>query len=152
MNTEDKFNVINSMFRDNPNFLVRHHIDSFDLFFKEKLKEIVKDNNPIRFITEYDEESKLYKYTADIYIGGKEADKIYYGKPIIYDNINNEERTHYMMPNEARLRNMTYSFPIHYDIDIDFKNDREFLVGIRDKFFTFNKTKLPFYKDGTYLK
>ena len=121
MNTEDKFNVINSMFRDNPNFLVRHHIDSFDLFFKEKLKEIVKDNNPIRFITEYDEESKLYKYTADIYIGGKEADKIYYGKPIIYDNINNEERTHYMMPNEARLRNMTYSFPIHYDIDIDFK-------------------------------
>ena len=71
MNTEDKFNVINSMFRDNPNFLVRHHIDSYDLFFKEKLKEIVKDNNPIRFITEYDEESKLYKYTADIYIGGK---------------------------------------------------------------------------------
>ena len=37
-------------------------------------------------------------------------------------------------------------------IDIDFKNDNEFLVGIRDKFFTFNKTKLPFYKDGTYLK
>ena len=25
MNTEDKFNVINSMFRDNPNFLVRSH-------------------------------------------------------------------------------------------------------------------------------
>ena len=26
-----------------------------------------------------------------------------------------------MMPNEARLRNMTYSFPIHYDVDIDFR-------------------------------
>ena len=121
MNIEDNFNIIESMFRDNPNFLVRHHIDSYNLFFKEKLKEIIIDNNPIRFITEFDEESKLYKYTAEIYIGGKNGDKIYYGKPIIYDNVNNEERIHYMMPNEARLRNMTYGFPIHYDVDIDFK-------------------------------
>lgn len=37
-------------------------------------------------------------------------------------------------------------------VDIDFKNENEFLVGIRDKFFTFEKTKLPFYKQGTYLK
>ena len=37
-------------------------------------------------------------------------------------------------------------------IDIDFKNENEFYVGIRDKFFTFNKAKLPFYKKGTYLK
>ena len=34
--------------------------------------------------------------------------KIYYGKPIIYDNIDGEERIHYMT-NEARL-NMTYGF------------------------------------------
>ena len=32
-----------------------------------------------------------------------------------------KKEIHFMMPNEARLRNMTYSFPIHYDIDIDFK-------------------------------
>ena len=34
MNIEDKFNVIDSMFRDNDNFLVRLHIDSYNLFFK----------------------------------------------------------------------------------------------------------------------
>ena len=142
MNIEDKFNIIDSMFRDNENFLVRHHIDSYNLFFKEKLKEIIIDNNPIKFITEYDEETKLYKYTADIYIGGKNGDKIYYGKPIIYDNVNNEERIHYMMPNEARLRNMTYGFAIHYDIDIDFKileeND-EGKTG-KDKFNVYQRT------------
>ena len=142
MNIEDKFNVIDSMFRDNDNFLVRHHIDSYNLFFKNKLREIITDNNPIRFITEYDEDTKLYKYTADIYIGGKNGDKIYYGKPIIYDNIDGEERIHYMMPNEARLRNMTYGFAIHYDIDIDFKileeND-EGKVG-KDKFNVYQRT------------
>ena len=30
--------------------------------------------------------------------------------------------------------------------------DKEFLIGIRDNFFIFEKTKLPFYKNGTYLK
>ena len=59
-----------------------------------------------------------------------DGSKIYYGKPIIYDGnssveVAEEKKSdnyiHYMMPNEARLRNMTYSFPIHYDVDIDFK-------------------------------
>jgi DNA-directed RNA polymerase II subunit RPB2 len=56
-----------------------------------------------------------YKYSARIYIGGKNADKIYYGKPIVFD----ENNQHYMFPNEARLRNMTYGISIHYDVDIE---------------------------------
>jgi len=49
-------------------------------------------------------------------MGGKDANRIYYGKPMIYDDTN----SHYMYPNEARLRNMTYGMTIHYDIEIDF--------------------------------
>lgn len=48
--------------------------------------------------------------------GGKTGDRLYYGKPMIYD----DKRFHYMYPNEARLRNMTYGFTIHYDVDIEF--------------------------------
>jgi DNA-directed RNA polymerase II subunit RPB2 len=50
-----------------------------------------------------------------MYFGGKEGNKIYFGKPVIYDN----ENSHYMFPNEARLRNMTYSIPIYCDLEID---------------------------------
>ncbi|MDP6586563.1 MAG: hypothetical protein QF535_18050, partial [Anaerolineales bacterium] len=42
--------------------------------------------------------------------------RIYYGKPVIYD----DDRSHFMYPNEARLRNMTYGMTIHYDIEVEF--------------------------------
>ena len=31
-----------------------------------------------------------------------------------------DERAHFMYPNEARLRNMTYGVTVHYDIDVDY--------------------------------
>ena len=37
-------------------------------------------------------------------------------------------------------------------VDYEMRLDKEFLIGIRDNFFIFEKTKLPFYKNGTYLK
>ena len=57
----------------------------------------------------------------NIYFGGKNVDKIYYGKPEVYDNVNNKERQHYMYPNEARLRNMTYALTVHYDLEVEYK-------------------------------
>jgi DNA-directed RNA polymerase II subunit RPB2 len=36
---------------------------------------------------------------------------------MIYD----DNYTHFMYPNEARLRNMTYAFTVHYDVDVEFK-------------------------------
>ena len=52
----------------------------------------------------------------ELFLGGKKGDKLYYGKPLIFD----EQREHYMYPNEARLRNMTYAVTIHYDVEVDF--------------------------------
>ena len=37
-------------------------------------------------------------------------------------------------------------------VDYEMRLEKEFLIGIRDNFFIFEKTKLPFYKNGTYLK
>ncbi len=128
--------TINSLFKDNPQLLVKHHIDSYNNFFNSGIKEIFKDRNPIRFFKDIDEETEEYKYECNLYLGGKEADKIYYGKPIIYDSENETERIHYMYPNEARLRNMSYKFTIHYDVDVEFRiliDKEEGLKGM-DKF------------------
>jgi len=108
--------LIDKYFKDNPNCLVAHHLESFNDFFKSGIKRIFYENNPIRFIEREEESNQGKRNECLLYLGGKEGSRIYYGKPVIYDDNN----SHYMYPNEARLRNMTYGITIHYDVDVDF--------------------------------
>ena len=109
--------LIDIYFKDNPYNLVSHHLESYNDFFGSGINQIFKENNPIRYI-DREEDDKSNTHTRKqilLYLGGKKGDKIYFGKPIIYD----ENYTHYMYPNDARLRNMTYGMTIHYDVDVD---------------------------------
>ena len=117
------WNLIDKYFKDNPYNLVAHHLDSYNDFFNKGIYQIFKENNPIRFIErqEEGEETTNIKHECFLYLGGKNGDKIYFGKPVIYDeNENGTPYPHYMYPNDARLRNMTYGVTIHYDLDVDF--------------------------------
>ena len=109
--------LIDKYFKDNPNNLVSHHLESYNDFFRNGIKRIFSENNPIRFIEREEEGNETGKRNeCHLYLGGKDGSKIYYGKPVIYDDHN----AHYMFPNDARLRNMTYGITIHYDVDVEF--------------------------------
>ena len=111
------WDIIGTYFKDNPDFAVKHHINSYNDFIEKDIPQILKERNPIRIIKEIVDVGKEsdYRYKMELYIGGKDGKKLYYGKPIIYDNKNQ----HYMFPNESRLRNMTYGVTIHYDVEVD---------------------------------
>ena len=117
------WNIIDKYFKDNPYNLVAHHLDSYNDFFSKGIFQIFLDNNPIRFIERDDNIENDKRNQCLLYLGGKKADKIYFGKPIIYDDTNingiSEPYPHYMYPNDARLRNMWYGMTIHYDVDVD---------------------------------
>ena len=53
-------------------------------------------------------------------MGGLDGKRIYIGKPVIYDKDGDKNRKHFMYPNEARLRNLSYTMSIHYDVDIEY--------------------------------
>jgi DNA-directed RNA polymerase II subunit RPB2 len=110
---EKHFKIIDTFFRENT--LVDHHLNSCNNFYEKDIFKVLKDMNPIQYYSEFDEKLKTHKYNTNIYIGGVNADKVYYGKPCIFDSDNH----HYMIPNEARLRNMTYGITIHFDVDIE---------------------------------
>ena len=111
------WNLIDKYFSDNPNNLVAHHLESYNEFFNNGINKIFHENNPIRFIETEDEESNSEKRNECLlYLGGEDGSRVYFGKPVIYD----DTHTHYMYPNDARLRNMTYGTSIHYDVDVEF--------------------------------
>ena len=128
------WNLIDKYFKDNPYNLVAHHLDSYNDFFSKGIFQIFRENNPIRFI-EREEEIKSKKNSevlpkeCRLYFGGKNGDKLYFGKPIIYDDTSLEEGNkpypHYMYPNDARLRNMNYGITIHYDVDVEFSYTKD---------------------------
>ena len=116
MDEETIWKIIDKYFKSNPNILVSHHLDSYNDFMKNGIKRIFKEKNPIKIIKKQNPVTKEFDLRCNLYLGGKTGERIYIGKPIIYD----ETREHYMYPNEARLRNMTYGATIHYDVDVDF--------------------------------
>ena len=150
------WNIIDSYFNDKPNCLVAHHIDSYDDFFKNGIYKIFQEKNPVKLYSNYDESIKDYRHQCKLYFGGKNGDKLYFGKPNIYDK-NNE---HYMFPNEARLRNMDYSMTIHYDIDVEFVDnlkdgEEPYIVGgddLEDDQWIDGQTKFENYKETNISK
>ena len=93
-------------------------------------KNIIIDSNGIislfNNITVYNYTSLPANITNGVYILAN--NQLYYGKPILYSDTSlSQEDIHiqYMYPNEARLRNLTYGFTIHYDLVIEPENENE---------------------------
>ena len=116
MNESTIWDLIDVYFKENSHTLVRHHIDSYNQFVEEDISQILRDNNPVKVRLNMDESIQDFRTKCDLYLGGKDGSRVYFGKPIINDPNN----THFMYPNEARLREMTYAMTIHYDIDVEY--------------------------------
>ena len=113
---EVSWKLIDKYIRDNPQYLVDHHLESYNSFFSKGIVSIFNENNPIRFIEREDKDDPdALRNECLVYLGGKDGSKLFFGKPIIYDDMT-DKKAHYMYPNDSRLRNMTYGITIHYEV------------------------------------
>ena len=112
----DNWTVIKSLLKEsNYKNVIRHHIESYNDFINNKIPTIVKQFNPLSIYHEYIPDSNTYKYEIKINFG-----ETSYNKPTIYEN---DGSTKTMYPQEARLRNFTYSQLILVDMRIDIIED-----------------------------
>ena len=74
---------IDKYFDDNPNAFVQHHLNSYNDFFKNGIKNVLRETNPIQIMKLQDPKTNKFNLRCNIFLGGKTGDKIYYGKPII---------------------------------------------------------------------
>jgi DNA-directed RNA polymerase II subunit RPB2 len=88
--------------------LVEHQIESFEDFIRNKLPLIVCSTAPIVVWHEQDEQTKKYKYEFRL-----SFENITYMKPRIQEATG---RIKPMFPQEARMRNFTYSAQMFSDV------------------------------------
>ena len=110
MDSNISWEVIDKYFKENPYFLTRHNLDSFNHFMTHKISDIFRSVGGIK-ITKEKNQLNQYRYNATIYIGTKSFDKIYIDKPVINDHLSQSEGLQYrnLYPSEARLKNLDYS-------------------------------------------
>ncbi|KAK0418556.1 hypothetical protein QR680_013636 [Steinernema hermaphroditum] len=90
--------------------LVRQQLDSFDEFIQMNVQRIVEDSPPVEL------QSEVQHYSGDLENPTKYSlkfEQIYLSKPTHWEKDGTPTP---MMPNEARLRNLTYSSPLYVDI------------------------------------
>ncbi|KAH7727814.1 dna-directed rna polymerase [Aphelenchoides avenae] len=90
--------------------LVRQQLDSFDEFIQMIVQRIVEDSPPVEL------QSEVQHYTGDVEnptMFSLKFGQIYLSKPTHWEK---DGAPTPMMPNEARLRNLTYSSPLYVDI------------------------------------
>ena len=101
--------VYSTYFKDTTNPLVRHHLDSFADLLTTKIPKFIKGSNPQRLVADENR-------TIDVYIGGKQGDRIRYKPPT--DESDDMSTT--ILPHTCRLENKTYALEIQADIDIEY--------------------------------
>lgn len=108
--------VLQTYFETFPYPFTRHHIDSYDQFIAQDLPAIIKSHNPILIMKEQIKNTNEYQYRTEIYVGGESGDRIEIGTPTIQLQRANEVRV--LFPNEARLRNLSYSSMVYAHITV----------------------------------
>ena len=75
MNLEtDTWDIINAYFRDTPNYLVRHHIDSYNDFVQNKIPQIFQNLSKMPPFILIDNDN-ITTYEIKVYYGGKDSNK-----------------------------------------------------------------------------
>ena len=157
MSSEDKklinqWDVVDTFFRDTDYYKSQHQVDSFDEFiFSEEngIRNIIKRENPFILYKGQDASTGNFSYEIRIYYGetldengekveGKE--NIFVSSPSIYDN----DTLSQMLPNDARLKNLTYKSNIFCNIGVHYIfNDVDERGGKRpDKIINFEKVNI----------
>ena len=106
--------LLDQYFQTTPYPYTRHHLDSYNQFLESDLPTIIKSQNPLIVVKDLIPGTSTYEYKVEIFIGGQAGTELNLGTPTIQHMGGEEVRL--LFPNEARLRDLTYSAGLFADI------------------------------------
>ena len=111
----DCWKVIESYFQNKHLLqLVKHQIESYNDFIQNQIKKTVEMFNPINIRSPHDYIKEFRKYRLEIVI---DFENLCVYRPEIHEN---NGATKLMFPNNARLRNFTYTSNFTLDLNIKY--------------------------------
>lgn len=111
------WDILHAYFTDNPYFITKHHLDSYNDFITKYIKTTVQTMNPGFVIQKLDKaRTNKLKHKVDLYIGNKDGSELYFDKPVLHE----AGETRPLFPNEARLRNINYACNLYANVYIDY--------------------------------
>ena len=112
---EEPWTIIESYFKDQHlERLVRHQLESYNNFVDYQIIKTIEMFNPVHIKSEQDYNKELDKYSLEIFIT---FENFHIYRPQIHEN---NGAIKLMFPQEARLRNFTYSSAMILDINIKY--------------------------------
>src|SRR3989304_2504761 len=110
---EDTWKICDLLF-EKKNILIQHKIDSFNHFIEHYIPDIVRHHNPLVIpVYNYTTKTDYTKTEYTIKFG-----RIYMCKPTITES---NETVKMLLPNEARMRDLTYAGPMFIDVEHSIK-------------------------------
>jgi DNA-directed RNA polymerase II subunit RPB2 len=104
LNKEDIWNIIELYFdKQHLKQLVKHQLESYNYFVNNQLQQTIDMFNPLRIVSENDFVKEHNLYRLEVLISFENFNIL---RPQLYEN---NGATKLMFPQEARLRNFTYS-------------------------------------------
>jgi DNA-directed RNA polymerase II subunit RPB2 len=94
--------------------LIRHQLESYNNFVSYQIQKTIEMFNPVKIVSEQDYDAKSGKHSLEIYVT---FENFHIYRPQIHEN---NGATKLMFPQEARLRNFTYSSAMTIDMNIKF--------------------------------
>ena len=112
---EDPWTIIESYFNNHHlNRLVRHQLESYNNFVGYQIIKTIEMFNPVHIKSEEDFNERVGKYSLEMFIT---FENFHIYRPQIHEN---NGAIKIMFPQEARLRNFTYSSAMTIDINIKY--------------------------------
>jgi len=103
---KNTWDVIDKFLGD-PKFMIENQINSYDELIMKTIPGLIKHHSPVIVGKNWDEETGKYLDRYELHF-----DHVYISKPLQHNNINGYQP---LYPNEARLRDLTYSGPVFID-------------------------------------
>ncbi len=112
---EEPWTIIGSYFEGKHlEQLVRHQIESYNDMINVQLKRTVDMFNPVKIASEQDYNKTTHKYRLEVEVN---FTNLYLSRPQIHENTG---ATKILFPQEARLRNFTYSSMMTVDMNVKY--------------------------------